>query len=209
MPHIDFYHNGERFPSVSEVLALRPKPWLEKWKEKWGVLAARKTVYASRIGTDFHDGAEKLSKHEDVAYPSNRRLGTMLERIEGWIKAEGFEPVRTEYHVVSFVHRYHGTLDAVGTLARYGGTPVIIDYKSSSAIYDDMAEQLAAYAEAYFEATGIRIKRGLIVHVSKDKPHHTLTVKEYRLGKRLFNRFLKKLEEYKDAEAAKSEATGC
>ena len=111
MPHVDFYHDGKRFPSVSEVLGHRPKPWLEKWKEKWGILAVRKTAYANRIGTAFHAGAERLSRLEAVECPANRRLAKMLERIEKWLAAERFVPRHTEFHVVSFKHRYHGTLD--------------------------------------------------------------------------------------------------
>lgn len=211
MPHQAYIHEGIAFPSVTEVLGHKPKPWLDKWKAKWGVLAERKTILANKIGTAFHLGAERLSRGEIVKYPDNRRLGVMLERIEKWLDDEAFMPRHLEFHVVSLRYKYHGTIDATGTLLRYGNALILIDYKSSSAIYDDMAEQLAAYAEAYFETTGDRIKIGLIVHVSKDKPHHTLTVKEYKLTKRLFNRFLTKLKAYRrdHAETAIAEETGC
>lgn len=51
--------------------------------------------------------------------------------------------------------------------------------------------QLVAYAQAYNEMTGSKIKDGLIVHVSKDKPHYKLTTKSFKLGKRVFGKFLK------------------
>src|SRR4029077_4600427 len=151
MPHVEYQHEGVVFPSVTEVLGHEPKPWLEAWKDKWGVLAVRKTFYANQIGTAFHDGAERLSKGECVEYPANKRLGKMLERVESWIASEGFVPKHTEFHVVSLKHRYHGTIDATGTILRHGDALVLVDYKTSSAIYEEMAEQLAAYAQAYFE----------------------------------------------------------
>lgn len=196
MHKADFMLDGKPCPSVTEILGARPKPWLTAWRDKWGVLAIRKTVCANAVGTAFHSGAERLSKKEDVLYPANRRLAKMLERIEEWLVAEGFIPKHTELHVISRKHWYHGTLDAIGTIIRYGNTLVLIDYKSSSGIYPEMAEQLAAYAQAYFEETGIKITRGIIVHVSKDKPHHKLTMKEYKLGKRVLNKFLKRLKEF-------------
>lgn len=201
MPHSDLIVDGVKWPSVTEVLSYPPKPWLQKWRDKWGVLAERKTACANTIGTAFHSGAEKLSRCEYVEYPGSRRVGKMLERIEEWLETDVFVPKDTERHVVSTVHKYHGTLDATGTILRYGKTLIIVDYKSSSAIYEEMAEQLAAYAEAYYEETGIRIRKGLIVHVSKDKPGHKLTVKEYKLTKALFNKFLKRLRAYNGAIA--------
>lgn len=201
MPHVDLILDGKRVPSVTEILGAKSKPWLEAWRTKWGILAERKTACANAIGTAFHSGAERLSRGEDVVRPSNRRLGKMLERIDAWFVSEGFKLVEAELHVISRKHWYHGTFDAIGTLKRFGSAIVLIDYKTSSAIYPDMAEQLAAYAEALYEDVGTRVKIGLIVHVSKDKPHHKITVKEYKLGKRLLNKFLKKLRQYNEAKA--------
>lgn len=194
MPHQDYIVDGTKYPSVTEILSFRPKPWLQKWKDKWGILADRKVLCATTVGTRFHEGAEALSRGFRVAYPSDRRLAKMLERYEEWLNTSFFVPLETELHVVSRTYKFHGTFDAIGTIGK--GT-FLIDYKTSSGIYPEMAEQLAAYAQAYYEETGKRITRGLIVHVSKDKPMHTLTVKEYSLTKTLFNKFLKRLKEYR------------
>lgn len=75
---------------------------------------------------------------------------------------------------------------------------VVMDWKTSSRIYDDMQLQLAAYAHAYNEQRGTAVKSGLIVCVSKDKPHFKLTTKEFKLGKAPFKKFLK-LREMFDA----------
>jgi len=51
--------------------------------------------------------------------------------------------------------------------------------------------QLVAYAQAYKEGTSVEIKQGMIVHVSKDKPHFKCTTKTFKLGKRVLKKFLK------------------
>lgn len=200
VPHIDLIVDGIRYPSVTEILGGKPKPWLEVWREKWGVLADRKTKAATNVGTAFHDAAERLANGEAVVMPHNKRLAGMLVTFERWLMESGFKVGTTELHVVSHVHKYQGTFDAVGYLADKPKTLVLFDWKTSSGIYPDMALQLAAYALAYKEEYGIEIKRGIIVHISKDKPGHKITIKEYKLGKRLINKFLKRLKEFRKVE---------
>lgn len=201
MPHIDLTIDGVRYPSVTEVLGDAPKPWLQKWRDKWGVLADRKTEAAAKVGTAFHAAAEGLVRGDSVPFPLNRRLGVMLTNFDAWVQGSGVKAKETELHVVSKAYKYQGTFDAVGYLADLPRLITLFDWKTSSAIYDDASLQLAAYAQAYKEQTGTTIRRGIIVHVSKDKPRHKLTVKEYKLNKRLLNKFLKRLEEYREARA--------
>jgi len=199
MPHQDLFVDGVRYPSVTEILGDAPKPWLEKWRAKWGVLADRKTKAATNVGNEFHALVEPLVLGKNVYLPGKRRLDRMLLSFECWFMSSGLQIKDTELHVVSKLYQYQGTFDATGYLADKPKTLVLFDWKTSNAIYPDMALQLVAYAQAYFEQTGIWIKRGIIVHVSKDKPLHKLTVKEYPLNKRLLNQFLKRLREYNEA----------
>lgn len=199
MPHVEYYIEGVRYPSVTEILGDRPKPWLQKWKDKWGVLAERKTAAAAHIGTAFHALAEDLALGKPVYLDKTRRINGMLLSFDRWLKDSGFRIQTSEIHVVSNTYKYQGTFDATGWLSDHPKTLCLVDWKTSSGIYPEYAEQLAAYAQAHYEETGKKIRRGLIVHVSKDKPNHILTVKEYKLTKRLLNRFLKRLAEYNEA----------
>ncbi len=198
MSHTELVLDGKPVPSVTEILGSKPKPWLDAWKETWGVLADRKTACANAIGTRFHSGAEALSWGKQVL--ASGRVYNMLVSFEAWILESGFMPKQTELHVTSRKYWYHGTFDAVGYL-KESDELIIFDWKTSSGIYEDMQYQLAAYAQAYFEETGMKIRRGIIVHVSKDKPKHKLTVKEYKLTKAVLNKFLKRLKEYNEAKA--------
>ena len=134
MPHQGFHSPMDGvFPRLLEILGYGEKPWLDKWKEKSGAhWQTEETSCANAIGTAFHAGAEALSRGKNIEYPANRRVGKMLERVQEWLDATKFRPIKTlEFHVVSAVHGYHGTLDAVGMI---GKCVVLVDYKSSSAI---------------------------------------------------------------------------
>ena len=186
MPHDETFVDGVWFPSVTTVMGAKPAPWLDAWREKWGALATRKMEAASAIGTEFHRCVEEWLDTGDYS-PNSVRVGGMMY---SWIRwAEGVDGMiyHTEMKVISRLYKYSGTLDAVGKI---GKTRMIIDWKTSTRIYPEMALQLAAYAAAFNEQTGSKIKDGLIVHVSKDKPDYKVTTKAFKLGKRPFAKFL-------------------
>lgn len=210
--HSELYIDGVWYPSVTTITAIKPSPWLDAWKAKWGVLAERKMKIASAIGTEFHRCVEQwldtgtysvMSPRVEIRQPTTigyMELPSTMSRVEGmmkswvnWAATIDGEISDTELQVVSRTHTYSGTLDAVGTLA---GKPMLFDWKTSSRIYPDMDLQLVAYAQAYKEQTGVELKRGIIVHVGKDKPHFRVTTKEFKLGKRVFNKFLKLRREF-------------
>jgi hypothetical protein len=194
MPHTETFIDGVWYPSVSTVISAEPKPWLDAWREKWGQLAVRKTEIASAVGTAFHDCIEqyldtgKFTVKMDTYASCIPRVTGMMESWVDWAVNVDGTIDHTELKVISKAHTYSGTLDAVGMI---GKTPMLIDWKTSARIYPDMDLQLSAYAQAYKEQTGIDIKQGIIVHVSKEKPRFKLTTKTFKLGKRVFKKFLK------------------
>lgn len=203
MSHSEVYIDGIWHPSVTTIISGEEKPWLKAWRDKWGVLAERKTAVASAIGTAFHHAVEQyldtgaftihMAKY-DSCVP---RVTGMVESWIDWAASIDGLIYHTEMKVVSKAYTYSGTLDAVGVI---DGTRLIIDWKTSSRIYPEMALQLSAYAQAYKEEASIDIKQGLIVHVSKDKPRFKLTTKTFKLGKRIFNEFLKLREMFDDVQ---------
>lgn len=204
MPHTECFVDGVWHPSVTTVMGAEPKPWVDAWREKWGALAERKTRLACQIGDEFHrcieeylDTGEFIVLHGGNGLPPScvSRVAGMVESFIDWAANVEGVVAATELKVISRAHVYSGTLDAVGTFDR---KPTIYDWKTSSRIYDSMAVQLAAYAQAYKEQTGIDIKQGMIVHVSKDKPRFKLTTKTFKLGKRVFGKFLKLRDMFDD-----------
>jgi PD-(D/E)XK nuclease superfamily len=215
MPHKELYIDGVWFPSVTTIMGAKPMPWLDAWREKWGMLAERKMKIASSIGTEFHrcveayinTGTYFVANAEIDGFPltgTATRVVGMMKSFVKWAESVDGEISNTEMSIVNRTYTYSGTLDAIGTL---DGRLMLFDWKTSSRIYDDMQLQLAAYAEAYnerCESKMDRVKDGLIVHVSKDKPHFKLTVKHFKLGKRPFKQFLKLREMFDDVRAKES-----
>lgn len=150
---------------------------------------------ASMVGTEFHRRVDEylsfgtwLTWNEELSRNMNRRVDGMMKSFIKWAEVVNGDIHATELKVISRQHAYSGTLDAVGT---FDGKPMLFDWKTSSRIYPDMDLQLVAYAQAYKEQTGVQLKQGMIVHVSKDKPDFKLTAKVFKLGKRPLNRFLR------------------
>ena len=136
----------------------------------------------------------------------------MMHSFIEWAQSVDGTIDHTELKLVSKAHKYSGTCDAIGKIGR---TKFLIDWKTGSSIYSDMDLQLVAYAQAYNEMTGSKIKDGLIVHVSKDRPHK-LKTKQFKLGKHVFNKFLKLRQMFDDIvqeptneKAAVNETPGC
>lgn len=200
MPHSETFIDGVWYPSVSTVIGATPKPWLDAWREKHGAKAERKTAIANAIGTAFHDCIEQYLDTGSYVVQMDgykscaSRVDDMVNSWVTWAESINGTIDHTELKVISRKHIYSGTLDAVGKI---GKTHMLVDWKTSSRIYPDMGLQLVAYAMAYNEMSGSKIKDGLIVHVSKDRPHK-LTTKQFKLGKREFKKFLK-LREMFDA----------
>jgi hypothetical protein len=199
VPHSETFIDGVWYPSVSTVIGAQPKPWIQAWRVKWGDLAERKMYLASEIGTAFHDCVEQyLDTGSFIVHHGESgsglppscvgRVAGMVESFIEWALSIDGTIEHTELKVISKAHRYSGTCDAIGKI---GKKRLLIDWKTGSAIYGDMDLQLVAYAQAYNEMTGSKIKDGLIVHISKDKPHFKLKTKEFKLGKRVFAKFLK------------------
>lgn len=204
MPHTE---SAWGYPSVTEVIGVLPKPYLDLWKEKWAsrVTPGRrdraiwKTECANWIGTQFHEGVRGLALFQIVDPPTKRLYG-MLGVVELWLLENGFQLKESELKVVHHRLKYEGTLDAVGVL-KGSDALILVDWKTSKAIHPEMGMQLAAYAEAYREQTGIEIKTGLIVLVRKARPHKMM-IKEFKLDKRTLNRFLKLRKVWQDRQDA-------
>jgi hypothetical protein len=194
MSHSETFIDGVWFPSVSTIISSKPAPWLNAWREKWGERATRKMEIAAAIGTTFHDCVEawldnRVPDHRALKYPSCLpRIHGMVQSWISWAQSVNGIIDHTEMKVISKVHLYSGTFDAIGRLEK---VPMVLDWKTGARIYPEMDLQLAAYAFAYNEMMGSKIKQGMIVHVSKDKPDYKLTTKTFKLGKRVFNKFLK------------------
>ena len=82
-----------------------------------------------------------------------------------WFKKQDMKVVSIEEHLKSSKFKYHGTFDFV---AEVGGVLTMCDLKTSNAIYDDMALQLAGYQIAWNEVKPAeQLNQGLIIRLDK------------------------------------------
>lgn len=196
MAHTETYIDGVWYPSVTTIIASKPRPYLDTWRAKWGVWADRKTRAAGSIGTDFHNCVELWLDGKEFA-PKYARVHGMMRSFMGWATDVNGEIHQTELKVVSRAFGYSGTLDAVGT---FEGEPMLFDYKSSGKIYPDRGLQLVGYAQAYQEEFGVRLAKGMIVDVDKKRPKHRVRTRVFDLNVDLFQEFHELLVKFKEGE---------
>lgn len=79
----------------------------------------------------------------------------------------------------SMRYRYAGEIDAIGRGP--GGELVVLDWKTSNAIKDTYAMQLAAYAHALEEMEGEKVQQGWVVRFDKTAEHGLYEARKIRV----------------------------
>ena len=91
--------------------------------------------------------------------------------IETALKKNNVIPIATELLVGSLKIKTAGTLDF---LCFWNGKLTLVDFKTSNAVSDDYACQVACYKYMFEEMTGIKIPELKILHLSKDYDKFTI-----------------------------------
>ena len=170
------------FPSVTtEVEGQLRNFGMERWKDGWIMRVLNKnmgrqiTPYivdeiltshtgeaqrSAEIGTQVHTYIDRLLKDEDV----NDIPDQLEPAIQGFLKWRrkyiDWEYIGSELGVYSTKYSVAGTIDALfNTPDGY----VIVDWKTSSGIYDSHAIQVRVYAEAFRDMTKKRKLAGAMV----------------------------------------------
>ena len=170
------------FPSVTtEVEGQLRNFGMEKWKDGWirrvldkyvgqvldtGMVDEILTSHtgeaqrSAEIGTQVHTYIDRLLKDEDV----NDIPDQLEPAIQGFLKWRrkyiNWEYIGSELGVYSTKYSVAGTIDALfNTPDGY----VIVDWKTSSGIYDSHAIQVSVYAEAFRDMTKKRKLAGAMV----------------------------------------------
>lgn len=148
---------GEKIPGTTTVIGrFKESGGLLQWAFKQGQSGAA-TLYeerdkAAEAGTIAHDMIEAfiLGKMGEttklpVCTPEllTRAQNAFSQFLE-WQEQTRIEIVATERSFVSERHQFGGTIDAIGKDMK--GRIVLLDWKTSNAVYQDYLVQLAAYA---------------------------------------------------------------
>jgi len=189
---------GDRVPSVTTILGrYKDSGGLMHWAYKQGRLHAEleaagkpapnglyakgadvtKAAEAGSIGHDMiesHILSRPYLPPVDVDLAVYSRALNAFKQYRRWAEQSRIEVIATEMGLMSERHQFGGTLDAIGKI---GDEVVLLDWKTSGAIYSDYLYQLAGYALLLEEnrpeltPTGFHILR--IAKESADFAHHS------------------------------------
>jgi hypothetical protein len=184
--------NGEKIPGVTTIIGrFKDSGALIQWAYKQGReheglsrrgLPAPSRLYeqveqAALAGTIAHDLIEASILNHRYAPPSNassdvlKRASNAFEQYQRWAAQTHIRIVATEKSMVSELHRFGGTIDAIGQLDQ---KIVLLDWKSSNAVYGEYLIQLAAYALLLEECEPALTPKGFhILRIAKESADFT------------------------------------
>ncbi len=133
---------------------------------------------AAKLGTEAHAYIDKVVKGEPLG-PLQDDILEPVSAFADWWKNGDYSFVAGDTKVASRRHRFGGSLDA---LALRDGRLTLLDWKTSKAIYDEYALQVAAYAYAFNETYGVSVRSAVCVRFRKPgvegPPFEALEVKD-------------------------------
>lgn len=187
--------DGKRYPRVTNILSVIRKQELENWRGEVGNEAAdEKLLSAQDTGTRIHSACEDILEQIDAEvtpkikdidiFPENEQC--MLLNFLGWAAKHVENVILLEKVVYHPTHIYAGRMDWLLKL-RGHSLPVLFDLKTSAAIYEEVALQLAAYKEALKVMGLIDDCKRMCLRL--DKKDGGIQVKEFT-GTQDFNAFL-------------------
>ncbi len=173
--HTQYYLNtGDSIPGVTTILnSILAKPALIQWAWQCGINGqdyrkVRDT--AGDIGTITHLLIMHHLKNTtpDLSEYGQQDIGTAqncMKSFYEWAKAHKLEPILVETPLSSDIYGYGGTPDC---LAKVNGELELLDFKTSTAIWNDYFYQLAAYRQLVIEQGYKDLNRARILRFGKD-----------------------------------------
>ena len=167
--------DGRPLVSVTRVIGSTLRaPDLEEWLKRTGMQADAIRDEAAAFGRSVHIALAAHARGDrllDLDLPEQWRA--TVEAGRRWIDKHIEEVYAVEEPVASARYGYAGTPDLYGRRrGRDGGRkgPVIVDWKTTGALYPSHRAQLAAYRQAAVETYGDRPAERIVVRLSKDVP---------------------------------------
>jgi len=148
--------DGQEVPSVTQVL--EPYTGLEYVDRE---LLRR----AAEFGTHVHEACHLFNIDSLDRLTLDPALAPYISAWEQFLDDTGAVVLESEHRVASRKFKYAGTLD---TTVFWGKSKRLIDIKSTVGLPRTVGPQTAAYAEAYHEDTGERIRDRYCVQLKPD-----------------------------------------
>ena len=169
---------GEAYPSITTVLSIRKKEGLMEWRNRVGEKVANYVAgKAAARGTKVHHMCEDYLNNRHLNWPNEfekHKKNFLPWCLFNQLKERVLDNINNIYILESSLYsdkyKVAGRVDCV---SEYNKIPSVIDFKTSTRERsDDWNEnfyiQGAAYAEMFYERTGIEIKQIVILVVTED-----------------------------------------
>ena len=169
---------GNLYPSITTVLSIRNKKGLHEWRERVGHDVANYIARtAANRGTAVHKMCEDYLNNQHLAWPSEFEKHKSKNFL-AWCMFAQMKDILENINNIKCLESnlYSDTLKVAGQvdcIAEYKGELSVIDFKTSSKERkDDYNEnyyiQTCAYAEMFYERTGQKIDKLVILVVTQD-----------------------------------------
>ena len=166
MPTGNYLLKGKKVPSVTTIIGrFKNATGLIIWSNKLGLKGINyfdELNKAAEAGTSLHDLAELHIKGEEYQLPDDPTVRHCFNQFLEWWNNTNYKVTWTEKKMGSKKLEVGGCPDLLVD------GKVLIDFKTSKAIYSDMIIQLSAYAELIKESEGIEIDKAIIVRFPKE-----------------------------------------
>lgn len=155
---------GRKYARVTRINSIIDKPELRNWYAKTGAVKAKEILKnRSGFGSTIHKLIEVTLKGEIISSDNyDSFLMETMKVFDDWRKGHDILSQSLEQRLWSEKYKYAGTCDFIGIL---DGKLMILDWKTSRGIYDEYWLQMAAYVQAFYELTGLKVQSVGILHI--------------------------------------------
>lgn len=121
---------------------------------------------AADFGTQAHETINMIIYGEEPKYIPEEIIAP-INAFKDWWHNSGITLIAGEVPVASIEHGYGGCLDALGVKDE---KLIILDWKTSSGIFNEHALQVSAYSNALYETYGLECSKAIVVRFGKKLP---------------------------------------
>jgi hypothetical protein len=169
MPTGKYELKGKKLPTTTQVIGrFKNATGLIIWSNQLGLQGLNyfdELKKAGNTGTALHDLAELYILKKEYELPDDPIAIHCFEQFIEWWDSLNCEVIWTEKKFTSKKLNVGGCPDL---LVKKDGKYILVDFKTSKAVYSDMLIQLSCYAALIKENDGIEIDRAVIVRFPKD-----------------------------------------
>ena len=161
--------SGDWVPSITSVTSFYNRQIFVKWRKRVGIEEANRiTKKSTARGTDFHEATELYMLNKEINWGEFKPLTKIM-----FAHARPYLDKINNIHAVerTLYSEYLGLAGRVDCIGEYEGELAVIDFKTSEKIkpekwLENYFVQEMFYASAYYEMTGISVKKLITIMVT-------------------------------------------